>query len=220
VIDDMIRDILGKLQVLADAPTQNLNPNRVSGSKTDSRPPQRAGQSNRFDDEKDKVSLFEWYSQEFAAAKEAGDEDKLCSLYLLAVADYVDYRYRPDWRTELRKGELDARDPQNPEAGEREAAARVVRDYEGKPAHFVATIERVNVEWVHKARRWHARNPRDGRERPAFYEWDDDRRRQEVEALAALKLGCKAIGQKLGVDKNTVKRYLPKEAVEREPVAA
>jgi hypothetical protein len=216
VIDTMIRDVLGKLQMLADAPVQSLNPNRVTSSPTKSKAPQRAGVLSKEDDAKDRVSLYEWYSREFARAKEEGDEDKLCSLYLLAITDYVDYRYRPDWRTELRKGELDDRDAADPEAAERESAARVVRDYEGKPAHFVATLERCTVQWVKKARRWHDRNPETGRAQPEFLKWDERRRKREVEALQALGLGSVKIGEQLGVAKQTVQRYM----AGREPVAA
>lgn len=216
MIDEMIKDILGKMSVLAEAPVQSLNPNRVTSSATKSKAPQRADSRSDEDDPKDRVSLYEWYSREFAKAREEGDQDKLCSIYLLAVTDYVDYRYRPDWRTELRKGELDDRDAADPEAAERESAARVVRDYEGKPAHFVATLERCNVAWVKKARRWHDRNPETGRALPEFLKWDDGRRKREVEALEGLGLRSKAIAAQLGVDKNTVKRYM----VVREPVAA
>jgi hypothetical protein len=204
------------MSVLAEAPTQTLNPNRVSSSATKSKAPQRADSRSYDEEAKDRVSLYEWYSVAFARAREEGDQDRLCSLYLLAVTDYVDYRYRPDWRTELRKGELDDRDATNPEVAERESAARVVRDYEGKPPHFVATLERCTVQWVRKARRWHARRPEDGRPAAEFLQWDEDRRRREVEALAALQIGAKQIADKLGVSKQTVQRYLP----EREPVAA
>jgi hypothetical protein len=215
MIDDLIRDLLGKMSVLAEASTQNLNPNRVSSSATKSKAPQRADSRSPDEDAKDRVSLYEWYSDQFAKAKAEDDHDKLCSLYLAGMTDYVDFRYRPDWRTELRRGELDDRDAEDPEAAERKAAARVVRDYEGKPAHFVATIERVHIAWVRKARRWHSRDPETGRERPEFYGWDDDRRRREVEALEALGMRSKKIANVLGVDKNTVKRYMA-----REPVAA
>lgn len=216
MIDDLISDLLGKMSVLAEAPAQNLNPNRVSSSATKSKPPRRADSRNPDEDAKDRVSLYEWYSAQFAKARAEGDHDKLCSLYLAGMTDYVDFRYRPDWRTELRRGELDERDAEDPEAAERKAAARVVRDYEGKPAHFVATIERVHIAWVRKARRWHARNPEDGRPLPEFLQWDEGRRKREVEALEALGLGSVKIGETLGVATNTVKRYM----VAREPVAA
>jgi hypothetical protein len=218
VIDDLIREILGKLQMLADAPTQNLDPNRVHSSPTKSKPP--TGVGRRGDPtkapRKEDVSLYEWYSWHFAKVKAEGDDDRLLSLYQLAVVDYTDFRYRADWKVELRKGELDDRDADDPEAAERRAAERVVDWYEGKPAHFVATIERVHIAWVRKARRWNDRNPEDGRPLPEFLQWDEGRRKREVEALEALGLRSKAIAAQLGVDKNTVKRYM----VERQTVAA
>jgi hypothetical protein len=224
VIDDLVRDILAKLEMLADAPTQVLDPNRVSSSATKSKAPAGVGQrgDTTRPPDKDRVSLFEWYSWHFAEATAEGDDQKLRSLYLLAQTDYVDFRFRPDWRTELRKGELDERDAADPEAVERKAAERVVDHYAGLPAHYVATLEGsgCTVAWVRKARRWHARDPETGREQPEFYAWDDGRRKREIEALQALGLGSTKIAERLGVARNTVRRYLPEVAVEREPVAA
>ncbi len=214
MIDDLIREILGKLQMLADAPTQNLDPNRVHSSPTKSKAP--AGVGRRGDPtrapRKEDVSLYEWYSWHFARARAEGDVDRLRSLYLLATTDYTDFRFRADFRTELRKGELDERDATNPLEAEENAASRIVDWYEGLPAHYVATIESVNEAWVRKARRWNARNADDGRPLPEFLSWDEGRRRREVEALQALNLGAKAIASNLGVDKNTVKRYMTERA--------
>jgi hypothetical protein len=221
-MDDMIRDVLGKLQMLADAPTQNLDPNKVHESKTKSKPPTgvgRRGDPNKAPRKED-VSLFEWYSWHFASARAKGDIDRLKSLYLLAQADYVDFRFRPDWRTEMRKGELDDRDISNPIKAEEESAERVVRDYEGLPALYVALIEGQNEAWVRKARGWNDRDPDTGRPKPEFLKWDEARRKREVEALQALGLGSTKIAETLGVAKNTVKRYMAKQAVEREVVAA
>lgn len=218
MIDDLIREILGKLQMLADAPTQNLDPNRVHSSQTKSKAPAGVGLRGPTDrpPDKDRVSLFEWYSWHFAEAVAEGDAGKLRSLLSLAHVDYVDFRFRADWKVQLRKGELDDRDADDPEAAERRAAERIVEWYEGKPAHFVATLERVNVAWVRKARRWNDRNPDDGRPLPEFLQWDEGRRKREVEALEALGLGSVKIAENLGVATNTVKRYM----VAREPVAA
>jgi hypothetical protein len=222
VIDDLIHEILGKLEMLADAPTQNLDPNRVHESATKSKAP--AGVGLRGDPtkppDKDRVSLFEWYSWHFARAKADGDEGKLRSLYLLAQVEYLDFRFRVPHRVSLREGKLDDRDAEDPIKVEERAAVRIVDLYEGKPAHFVAVLERCTVQWVKKARKWNERDPETGKPLPEFYGWDEDRRRHEVQMMAGREMGPTAIATELGVSVNTVRRYLPKQAVEPERVAA
>jgi hypothetical protein len=218
-MDALIRDALARLQMLADGGTINLDPNRVSSSATESSAP--AGVTFRPTEEeprKEHVSLYEFYRWQFEHHSE--DPKMLRTLWMLACDDYEDFRFKADHLIEVRKGEKVENDPEDPGAAERAQAARVVDWYQGKPPLYVATRESlmgatVTEGWVRKARRQHGRDPETGRPRPEFYEWDDDRRRREVEALQALDLGSKAIGAKLGVDKNTVKPYMA-----REPVAA
>jgi hypothetical protein len=220
MIDALIRDILGKLQMLADGGTINLDPDRVSSSATESSAP--AGVTFRPSDEepkKEHVSLYEFYRWQFA--HHAGNEKMLRTLWMLACDDYEDFRFKADHLIEVRKGEKVENDPKDPGAAERAQAKRVVDWYEGKPPLYVATREGllggvVTEKWVRKARLQFDRDPETGRPRPEFYGWDDARRKREVEALEALDLGSVKIAEQLGVATNTVKRYM----VVREPVAA
>ena len=100
------------------------------------------------------------------------------------------------------------------ERADRAAASRIIDLYEGIPAAEVAVHEYQTEDWVKKARRMHGRNPQDGRPRADFLDWPEDRRHREVVALANRDIGLTKAAQRLGVDKNTVKRYWP------QPVAA
>lgn len=220
-LDHRVRDVLGRLQMLAEGSTSNLDPNKISRTHAESKAP--GGISIPTSDrppDKAKVTLYDWYLWHFADARAEGDDEKIASLILVAEMDYRDFRFHVAKRVQLRSGELTDNDRTDGGAAERVHAERVVDCYEGVPVLVVALLEGQRVEWVKKARRLHARNAEDGRPRPEFLTWDDDRRQREVARLAAQKMGSKAIAKRLGVDKNTVKRYLPKEAVEREPVAA
>jgi hypothetical protein len=218
-LDQRVRDVLGRLQMLAEGATSNLDPNKISRSHAKSKAP--GGVSVPTADrppDKAHVTLYDWYLWHFADA--AGDEHRIASLILVAEMDWRDFRFHVAKRVELRSGELTDNDRLDGGKAEEKHMERVVDWYEGVPVLVVALLEGQRVEWVKKARRLHARNAEDGRPRPEFLTWDDDRRRREVGRLAAQDMGSKAIAKRLGVDKNTVKRYLPKEAVEREPVAA
>jgi hypothetical protein len=216
-IEALIRDVLARLQMLADGGTINLDPNRVSSSVTESSAPEGVTfRPSGEEPKKEYVSLYEFYRWQFD--HHSGNPKMLRTLWMLACDDYEDFRFKADHRVELRRGELLDNDPRDGGKAEESQAARVVEWYEGKPALYVATIESqmgalVTEAWVRKARLQHGRDAETGRPRPAFYEWDDARRKREVDALANEGLGSKAIGKKLGVDKNTVRRYLPKSLV-------
>jgi DNA-binding CsgD family transcriptional regulator len=218
-LDHRVRDVLGRLQMLAEGSTSNLDPNKISRTHAESKAP--GGISIPTSDrppDKAQVTLYDWYRWHFADAE--GDEHRIASLILVAEMDYRDFRFHVAKRVQLRSGELTDNDRLDGGKAERDHVDRVVDCYEGVPVLVVALLEGQRVEWVKKARRLHARNAEDGRPRPEFLTWDDDRRRREVAALAARGLGSVKIAHRLGVATNTVKRYLPKEAVEREPVAA
>ena len=212
LLADCIRDILGKLQVLAHGATLNLDPNRVTENGAKSKAPPGTAFAGG-EPEKDKVSLYEFYRWQFE--HHADDPQMLRTLWMLAYDDYEDFRFKADHRIELRKGELLDNDPRDGGAAERAQGERVVSWYEGKPPLYVAMIESkmgalVTEAWVKKVRLQNDRDPLTGRARAEFRGWDEERRRREVERLAreGEGRGAKAIAAKLGVDKNTVKRYL------------
>lgn len=213
----MIRDILAKLELLPYGGTQHLDPDHRPEHGGKSRPP--AGVELRPSDlepDKDRVSLFEWYRWQFQ--RHALDPDRLRALYLAAVSDYMDFRFRSERRIRRRQGTLDERDAADPGKAERIAAERVVRDYEGKPALYVAIIEGQTEEWVRKARRQHNCYPDDGRRRPEFYGWSEKIRSATVRRLAGQLPSKLAVAEHLGVDDKTVARYWPK--AERAKAAA
>jgi hypothetical protein len=212
-LEDRVRDVLSRLALLAEGATVNLDPDRTSHGAPESKVPN--GVSLRSSDkppDKRKVSLHEWHSWHFAKAQAEDNREKIASLILVAEMDYNEFRFRVAKRVDLRSGELVENDPQDPGASERANAARVADWYEGVPVLVVAILEEQTEGWVKKARRQNDRDSVSGRPRAEFLGWDEERRRLEVKRLAAQDKGAKAIAARLGVDKNTVKRYMPVEA--------
>jgi hypothetical protein len=210
-LDGRIRDVLGRLEVLAEGATVELDPDKTSHQAPESKAP--AGVTMRPADKAPKkhlVSLYEWYSWHFVDARVDGDTERMEALYLAAEIDYRAFRFRVAKRVALKSGEMVENDPLDGGASERANAARIVDWYEAVPAATVAMIEETTEAWVKKARLQHDRDPKTGRPRPEFYGWDDDRRRREVAALAVDR-GQKAVAQVLGVDRMTVKKYWPAE---------
>jgi len=203
--------------MLADGPTQNLDPDKGMHHHAESSVPSGVSLgSAETEPKKHLVSLFAWYSWQFE--HHADDPAKLHALYLLACDDYEDFRFRADYRTELRKGELLDNDPRDGGAAERAQAERIINWYEGKPALYVAWREsqmgaKVSEAWVRKARLQHDRNPEDGRPRPGagFLALDEDERRRRVAALKLQGSSKKKAAEALGVDRTTVDRFWPSD---------
>lgn len=213
-LDQRVRDVLGRLQMLAEGATSNLDPNKISRTHAESKAP--GGVSIPIaarPPDKAQVTLYDWYLWHFADAE--GDEQRIASLILVAEMDWRDFRFHVAKRVELRSGELTDNDRLDGGKAEEKHMERVVDWYEGVPVLVVALLEGQRVEWVKKARRLHARDAEDGRPRAEFFGWDEDRRRREIQRLADQPMGSKAIAKRLGINKNTVKRYM-----DREPVAA
>lgn len=210
-LEARIREILGKLQMLADGATANLDPDKVVGHGASSRIPTRGS-----------GSLYEYYTEEFQ--RYADDPAMLAVLLDLAEDDYRDFRFRADARIEVRKSERVENDPTDPGAAERAQAERVIRWYEGKDPLYVAFTEtklgaKVTEAWVKKARRQLGRNPDDGRPRPEFLDLPEEDRHRKVAYLAS-HMGKKRAAEKLGVDPGTVRKYWPESAEAPEAVAA
>lgn len=198
--------VLGKLKMLADGATLNLDPNRVHGGATKSKPPSR-GRG---------MSLYEFYRAEFE--RYADDENMTRTLWMLACDDYEDFRFRSDYRVEVRRGEVLENDPADPGAADRAQAQRIIDWYEGKPPLYVAMRESrmgalVTEAWVCKKRRDHGRNPEDGRPQAPFLDLDDDARRAEVAKHVAPGVSQQTVANRLGVGKTTVQRYWPAECL-------
>lgn len=211
-----IREILGKLQMLADGDTQNLDPDKRFSKHAESSPPSGVTyHPSGREPKKDHVSLFEWYRWQFD--HHAEDPVKLEVLVDLAKDDYRDFRFRADHRVELRKGELLDNDPRDGGSAEEAQARRIVEWYEGRDPLYVAWTEsrmgaKVSEAWVRKARLQCGRNPDDGRPRSEFLSLDEDRRREAVAVQAAKGKGKKAAAKALGVNPDTVRRYWPESA--------
>jgi hypothetical protein len=205
-LHEKIRDVLARLETLSEAGAGNLEA-QISKSAPESSPP--AGGLIDTDRSAGTIrdrSLHDWYRTQFA--NHAENPERLLSLYLAAEREYL-RRTVPDLhRRTAEKGSILAYS-QDGAAVEGIAALQVIEEFEGVHALDVAIIEGKTEAWVIKVRRQHGRDPQDGRLRSPFHGWDEDRRRQEVASLARDDLGAKAIGKRLGVDKNTIKRYLP-----------
>jgi DNA-binding CsgD family transcriptional regulator len=237
-LEARIKGVLTKLAILSEAPAgvqPQLSPPQRGESeherlkKTDQIPrrrvkPARHSESRipqgfrlNLDSEGPPVkerSLYEWWLWRFIdAAKGETTEFDMWKLVWQAERDFMERHCRVPQRVELRSGALTENDATDGGAAERAAAERVVEFYEGVSAAEVAVLEYTTEAWTKKARRMHGRNPHDGRPAPEFLDWDEERRTREVAELAAKDLGAKAIGKRLGVDKNTIKKYLPADPI-------
>lgn len=211
-LEDKIRDVLARLATLSEAPTSTLD-SAGSHGVPESKPP--AGVRSNIDTDQDRPppkdrSLADWYAWQFARA--ADNPHRLLTLYLLAERDYMTRRYHVEASVALRSGELTDNDAIDGGAAEQAAIDRVVDLYEGMPAVEVAVHEYTTEAWVKKARRLRAREPYDGRPRPEFYDWSEDRRSREVAALAN-RMGQRKAANRLGIAKSTLQRYWPAEPV-------
>jgi len=208
-LDARISDVLGRLALLADGATSNLDPDRTHhGAPESSIPAGVELRSSEKPPDKRRCSLFQWYGWHFDRTE---DPERRASLYLLAEMDYREFRFRVARRVELRSGELVENDRADGGAAERAATERVIDWYESVPALTVAVLEDQREEWVRKARRMHGRNPDDGRPRAEWFGWDEDERRRQVAKLFNRDMGQKTAADRLGVSKRTVQKYWPRE---------
>lgn len=96
---------------------------------------------------------------------------------------------------------------------EQDRAQRIVELYEGMHPALVAAHEYTSEGAIRKARRMLGREPQDGTPRAEFYDWNEERRRREVAALAERGMKAPTIAHRLRIAKSTVQRYLPVEPV-------
>lgn len=200
--------------MISEAPTSNLDPATSHGA-TESSPPAGVSEKARItptDPDKPPPkdrSLYDWYVWQFA--RSVSEPQRLVGLLLLAEREYMERTVFEARRIGLRKGELTDNDIKDGGSAEREMARRVIEWYEGRSALEVAVLEYASEAWVRKVRRLAGRNPEDGRKRPEFLDLDDDERRKVAERLHARELRLTTAAHRLGVDKNTLKRYWPAE---------
>jgi len=205
ILEQMIREVLGKLQMLGDGSTANLDADKVTTHGASSGIPKRGP-----------MSLYEYYKAEFEA--HADDPRQLRVLVMLAWDDYEDFRFKADHRIELRRGELLDNDPRDGGKAEEAQAKRIVEWYEGKDPLYVAFTEsrsgaKVTEGWVKKARRMHGRNEHDGRPRSSFLDMDEEDRTRKVASLANRGMSQQKAADRLGVGKSTVQRYWPEQSL-------
>lgn len=219
-VEQKIEAVLTDLATLSEAPASNFEPRTSHGSSSSKVPNGVAERLNLHNvdhgegrEPSKERSLYDWWIWRFTKALSDGESEfDLYRLALIAERDYASRRFHSPDRMALRAGQLDDRDATDGGAAERAAAARVVDLYEGVSAVEVAVHEYATEAWVKKARRQLGRRPDDGRPRAAFLDWDEDRRHREVATLANRDIGLTKAAGRLGVDKNTVKRYWPQPA--------
>jgi hypothetical protein len=212
-LESRIKDVLGKMAMISEAPTSNLDPTTSHGA-AEARVPAgvseraRIGRTDPGRPPSKERSLHDWFSWQFVRA--ATEPHRLIGLILLAERELMERTVFEARRIGLRKGELTDNDIADGGAAEREAAKRVVELYEGVPALEVAIYEYAEEAWVKKARRQLGRNPHDGRPRPEFLDLDDKGRHEAVARLKAKGMGQVKAARRLGVAKDTVQRYWAK----------
>jgi hypothetical protein len=197
-LEDRIRDVLARLSVLSEVSASSLEPRMSGNSESPSKPPPGVSRG-----------LYDYWSERFARLYAEGkSEFEIHRDYLLAERDWAACTMHSPDRMALRSGEATDNDAVNGGAAEAAAADRVIELYEGVPAVEVAVHEYTTEAWVRKARAQRGRNPTDGRPRPEFLDWDEDRRTREVASLAS-RMGQKKAADRLGVAKSTLQRYWP-----------
>lgn len=208
-LEHRIRDVLGRLQTLSEAPAGNLEAH-ISRSAPESASPTgatlRAALSDR---ELRERSLYDWYVLQFE--RHPDDSARRLSLYLLAERDYLERTDREIREATVQKGSITAYS-EDGAAVEGIHAMRVIEWYEGVHPRDVATAEGQTEAWVRKVRSHHRRDSQTGRPRSEFLDWDEGRRHREVAALHARGMSQQKAADKLGVSKRTMHRYWPAEA--------
>lgn len=108
-LEARIRDVLGRLQMIAEGATIHLDPDKGGGHASESKVPSGVTLRSGGAPKKHQVSLFEWYGWHFADA--AGNRPRLEALYLAAEVDYRSWRFRVARRVALKSGDLVENDP-------------------------------------------------------------------------------------------------------------
>lgn len=208
-LERMIKDVLSRLALLAEGGTSNLDPKTSHGS-SESKIPNGVNLAGKSPN-RDTSPPYEFWTWRFAEAVREGDDDfRLHRLYLCAERDYWTRKNFSERRKARRSGGLTDNDIRDGGLAEREAAKRIVEEYEGVPAVEVAYLyEEASEAWIKKARREHKRNPDDGTPRSKFLELDEDGRRRLAAELEAKGMGYRVAADKMRVARNTMQRYWP-----------
>ncbi len=213
-LEQKINDLLGRLAVISEAPSGNLEA-QLSRSAPESSEPSGILRTRDTDSLRGR-SLFEWYREEFA--KRITEPDRLLSLYLAGEREYLRRTDPRIHEATAEKGSILAYS-EDGAAVESIAAEHVIKEFEGVHALDVAIIEGKTEAWVLKVRRMHGRNPHDGRPLAEFREWDDEERRRQIHLYLVEvrsrgeEAGAKRIANHFGVAKQTIQRYLDSPAV-------
>lgn len=205
----MIKGVLSRLALLAEGGVSNLDPKTSHGSSESKIPPgvNLAGKPPS----RDTSPPFEFWTWRFAEAVKDGNSDfELHRLYLCAERDYWTRKNFSERRKARRSGELTDNDVRDGGLAEREAAKRIVEEYEGIPAVEVAYLyEDTSEHWIKKARREHKRDPHDGSPRSEFLELSEDDRHRVAAEMQAKGMGYRVAADKMRVGRSTMQRYWP-----------
>lgn len=194
--------LLRNLQMLAEGPSQSLEPS-VSHGKTEGSAPKgtildRPSESAPPDDR----SLWDHYAFRFGLAALAKDEVELRRLLILASRAYEDTIKRPDEdRIEIERTRDEQRDIQ-----------LLLEHGEGIHAAILSARHRWPIGWVKIIRERNGKDPDYGRERPKWKALDSDGRYAICEHLQAEGMSQREAAFHLGVSKRSVQLYWARKA--------
>lgn len=148
-LDDLEVEILRKLELLSEGSTLNLDPNRVHQSRAGSTVPPGVDEEHGESHLRPEMSLWLYHREKLSERRESTTSVRLTAI-AEAEKDLETARKRPP-------AYIEPDSEQN--AGDRDEA---ILRWEGKPAEWVAVMERCSFSHVRKLRRLAKRRPSDG----------------------------------------------------------
>jgi len=178
--------VLRQLELLAEAPTRPLE-SESAHAKPGSKPPV-LGRDN----------LYVFYKDRFEGART--DEDLRFNIYC-AERDHQIVLHG----SKVIGSGLDT--AKNAEALEVEMRRRLLEDMAGVEAEAAAVLLYTSVAWVKRVRGQNNLHSANGKPKPPFLKYDDDKRRAVVSKYRQGGMSLRRIAAKLGVTDHTVRRY-------------
>lgn len=194
-----VRNLFRELQLLAEAPAQNLEPSGpVSHGKASGSAPKGANPSRSSDDPMSKdVSLYEHWAFRIGMAANNDNQPELQRLLILARRDLEDYKHRPDEdRVKIQQERLESRDIE-----------LLLAHGEGIHAGVLAARHRWPIGWVRHVRERNGKEPDYGWERPDWKSMSEDERYAFIEKLQGEGLSQRECAERIGVSKTSISRF-------------
>lgn len=199
-LEERIRRVLIRLEVLSEADAANLHQGKTSHSHPEATPPPGAipGRNVHACPPRDR-SLWDHFRWKLEHADSPRQQRLICRA---AERAWEERKLGAD-RVSFPTSTQAERDPEK-------EAQWVVEYGEGIPADEVAAELQVSRGWVEKVRSENRRRPKDGRPKPGFLGMDDAERRRAVGKLQQRGMSQAKIAVALGVARDTIRRYMKK----------